>query len=64
LLSFGENQLARLALALRAAGLAQDAVEEQFYYLHPDAQLPAGFDRVTPDRAAAILNDPVQQAAS
>lgn len=68
LLSFGENQLARLALALRAAGLAQDAVEEQFYYLHPDAQLPAGFDRMTPDRAAAILNGPAlsgpaQQAA-
>jgi hypothetical protein len=54
-LSFGENQLARLALSLRAAGLAQDAVEEQFVYLHPYAVLPEGFDRVTVDRAAALL---------
>ncbi|MCL6251929.1 hypothetical protein M3P36_12855 [Altererythrobacter sp. KTW20L] len=54
-LSFGENQLARLALSLRAAGLAQDAVEEQFVYLHPDAVLPEGFDRVTADRASALL---------
>jgi hypothetical protein len=63
LLSFGENQVARLALALRAAGLAQEAVEEQFYYLHPDAQLPAGFERMTADRATAILNGPSQQVA-
>ncbi len=55
ILSFGENQLARLALALRAAGLRQDAVEEQFLYLHPDAVLPAGFDCVTAERAAAML---------
>jgi len=54
-LSFGENQLARLALALRAAGLRQDAVEEQFLYLHPDAVLPTGFDSVTAERAAALL---------
>lgn len=55
LLSFGENQLARLALSLRAAGLGQGAVEEQFLYLHPDALLPAGFDALTPVRAAAVL---------
>lgn len=55
LLSFGENQLARLALALRAAGLGQSAVEEQFIYLHPDALLPEGFDAWTPARAAALL---------
>lgn len=55
LLSFGENQLARLALSLRAAGLGQGAVEEQFLYLHPDALLPAGFDALTPARAAAVL---------
>lgn len=55
LLSFGENQLARLALSLRAAGLGQSAVEEQFIYLHPDALLPAGFDALTPARAAAVL---------
>ena len=55
ILTFGENQLTRLALCLRAAGLRQDAVEEQFLYLHPEAILPAGFDRVTMERAAAIL---------
>lgn len=63
ILSFGENQLARLALSLRAAGLQQAAVEEQFLTLHPEAQLPAGFDRLTPDRAAAILGEMSQQAA-
>lgn len=63
ILSFGENQLARLALSLRAAGLAQDAVEAQFLYLHPDAQLPDGFGRLTPDRASAILAEMSQQAA-
>lgn len=57
LLSFGENQLARLALALRAAGLGQGALEEQFIYLHPDALLPEGFDALTPARAATILAD-------
>lgn len=55
LLSFGENQLARLALSLRAAGLEQGAVEEQFIYLHPDALLPEGFAALTPARAAALL---------
>ena len=54
-LSFSENQLARLALALRAAGLGQAAVEEQFLYLHPDAILPEGFELLTAERAAALL---------
>jgi hypothetical protein len=63
LLSFGENQLARLALSLRAAGLGQPAVEEQFFYLHPDALLPQGFDALTPARAAVVLAAaPVEQA--
>ncbi|MXO72272.1 hypothetical protein [Alteraurantiacibacter buctensis] len=63
LLSFSENQLGRLALSLRAAGLGQSAVEEQFLYLHPDAVLPAGFDMLTPARAAALLAEaPVEQA--
>jgi len=50
-----ESQLARLALSLRAAGLKPSGVEEQFLALHPDVSLPAGFDRLTADRAAAIL---------
>jgi hypothetical protein len=63
-LSFGENQLARLALALRAAGLGQSAVEEQFLYLHPEALLPEGFDTLTATRAAAVLAaSPVAAAA-
>ncbi len=55
LLSFGDNQLARLALALRAAGLGQSAVEEQFLYIHPDALLPEGFESLTAPRAADLL---------
>jgi len=54
-LAFGENQLARLALALRAAGLSQPAVEEQFLFLHPDALLPDHFASLTPARAMAVL---------
>lgn len=54
-LAYGENQMARLALSLRAAGLGQAAVEEQFLYLHPDAVLPDGFDRITTDKAAGLL---------
>ncbi len=63
LLAFSENQLGRLALSLRAAGLGQSAVEEQFIYLHPDAVLPAGFDVLTAARAAALLAEaPVDRA--
>jgi hypothetical protein len=54
-LSFADRQFARLALALRAAGLKQQAVEEQFLYLHPEISLPDGFDRLRADRAAALL---------
>ncbi|MFB0611516.1 hypothetical protein [Aurantiacibacter poecillastricola] len=54
-LSLGENQAARLAISLRAAGLGQSAVEEQFLYLHPEIELPDGFDALRVDRAAALL---------
>jgi len=54
-LSFADRQFARLALALRAAGLKQQAVEEQFLYLQPEIALPDGFDRLRADRAAALL---------
>ena len=50
-----DSQFARLALALRAVGLSQAAVEEQFLYLHPDVTLPDGFASVTADRANALL---------
>lgn len=55
-LSTNERQLARLALALRAAGLKPGAVEEQFVYLHPEVALPEGFEQLRADRAAALLS--------
>lgn len=54
-LATNDDQVARLALALRAAGLKHEAVEEQFFSFHPDVTLPAGFDQLSPDRAAALL---------
>lgn len=54
-LSTNEGQLARLALGLRAAGLKPASVEEQFLSLHPDVSLPAGFEQLGSDRAAALL---------
>lgn len=50
-----DRQLARLALALRAAGLKSTAVEEQLIFLHPDIALPDGFDQLRAERAAALL---------
>ncbi len=54
-LATNEGQLARLALALRAAGLKPAAVEEQFVSLHPEIALPPGFENLGADRAAALL---------
>ncbi|WP_054529824.1 hypothetical protein [Erythrobacter sp. SG61-1L] len=54
-LSTHDRQLARLALALRAAGLQPAAVEEQLIYLHPDIALPEGFEQLRTERAAALL---------
>ncbi|KHK91588.1 hypothetical protein [Novosphingobium malaysiense] len=51
-----EAQVARMALALRSAGLKPAAVEEQFLALHPEVTLPPGFERLGPDLAAAILS--------
>lgn len=62
-LSFADRQFARLALALRAAGLKQQAVEEQFLYLHPEISLPDGFDKLRADRAAALLAGSRPEAA-
>lgn len=56
ILSMGENQCARLALTMRAAGLNQSAVEDQFLYLHPDLLLPDGFDALQSAQAAAMLD--------
>ena len=57
-----QEQLARLALSLRAAGLRPAQVEANLLALHPDATLPGGFERIAPDRAADILARGVSQA--
>lgn len=57
ILSLSENQCARLAISLRAAGLGQAAVEEQFLYIHPEISMPDGFDTIRADRASAMLAD-------
>lgn len=64
ILSLSENQCARLALSLRAAGLGQAAVEEQFLYLHPEITLPEGFDALRVDRAAAMLSAAAAETAA
>lgn len=54
-LSLNGRQFARLALSLRAAGLAPTAVATQFAYLHPEIALPEGFELLRADSAAALL---------
>lgn len=54
-LATNEGQVARLALALRASGLKPAAIEEQFVTLHPEVTLPAGFETMGSDQAAALL---------
>lgn len=51
-----KSQLARLALALRIAGLDPGAIERELLALHPDTALPPGFDSLSADQAAAILS--------
>jgi hypothetical protein len=62
-LSFADRQFARLALALRAAGLKQQSVEAQFLFLHPEISLPEGFEMLRADRAAALLSASQPEAA-
>ncbi len=50
-----ESQQARLALALRAAGLKPREVEEQLLVVHADVALPEGFEALRAERAAEIL---------
>lgn len=58
-----DRQLARLALALRAAGLKPKAIEEQFLTIHPDVALPDGFGELRADRAQALLASSVRNSA-
>ena len=53
--SFSERQSTRFALALRAAGLTQAAVETQFLVLHPEASPPRSLAGLRADRATALL---------
>lgn len=54
-LATNDSQLARLALALRAAGLKPKDVEAQFLFFHPEVALPEGFEFLRGDRAAGML---------
>ena len=54
-LSADRSQYDRLALSLRAAGLTSQAAAEQLLTLHPEASVPAGYEELSSDRAAAIL---------
>jgi len=54
-LGTSETQRTRFSLALRAAGLKPAAIEEQLLALAPDAALPEGLDRLSADRAAALV---------
>lgn len=55
ILSLNGRQFARLALSLRAAGLAPPDVAAQFAYLHPEVTLPEGFEMLRAESAAALL---------
>lgn len=61
-LATNESQVARLALAMAAAGLKPHAIEEQFAALHPEVTLPEGFEQLGADRAAALLARSVAMA--
>lgn len=62
MLSVGGAPAARLALALRAAGLRHEAIEEQIALLHPEVPRGVEWDRIAPDRAAELLTAPVPLA--
>ena len=54
-LSFTARQQARLALALRAAGLDRGQVDTQLLVIHPDVSPPGEVAAMPADRAAAVL---------
>ncbi|NQX93857.1 MAG: hypothetical protein HRT64_02850 [Erythrobacter sp.] len=56
-----EQQAARLAIGLRAAGLDVNAVERQFVALEPTANVPRGLDDLSVDAARAIIEDSASQ---
>lgn len=62
-LSTNDGQMARLALALRAAGVEAEAVEEQFFHFHPEVTLPEIFKLLRSDRAGSMLAASSRNAA-
>lgn len=54
-LSLNGGQLARLAVALRAAGWPAAAIEELLLVLHPDHLMPEGLDSLSARGAATLL---------
>lgn len=54
-LTTNESQVARLALALSAAGMKHDGIAEQFLAIHPEITLPQGIEYLGSDHAAALL---------
>lgn len=50
-----EGQGARLALALRSAGLSLPVIERQFMLVEPTARMPRAIGTLSPERAAALL---------
>lgn len=58
------TQVARLALALRAAGLKQASIAEQIEALHPDTDLQLSYDALTPDQAARLMAGPADSAGN
>lgn len=63
-LSAAEDRPVRLALALRAAGLRQEAIDEQLLALHAEVRLAIDWHDVAPDRAAALLAAAAQQTGT
>jgi hypothetical protein len=63
ILTLGVGQSARLALSLRAAGLAEDAIKAQLAFLHPQAALPDGLALLRAESAAALLSASPGEAA-
>lgn len=51
-----ERQAARLALALRAAGLDEIAIERQFLLLEPAERLPRNIADIAPQKAVSLLS--------
>lgn len=56
-LSLNDRQVARLAIALRAAGLSAEAIEEQLLILHPDHNMPDRVGDIDHRQAALMLAD-------